>query len=597
MAPGLVDDAATQHGARRARRRPGDRSTCGSASTSRCSGSAARPGARRVGRRARSSAQLESRRGRRRGPRRAVRPRRPVRLPGPARAGDRLRCPTARARAGRDRRRRRRGQGPADPRRPAGRRRPDARDRRRDRRGRRRARRVATPAAAPRRRDERPRTARSSASTSARTRSRRASSTLDGRLLGARPRRLRARPLGRSRLGRAGPGRLVVGGRQRGPRAARRRTLGEVVAIGVDGHGPTLVAVDDRGEATRPAITFLDTRATAEAAELAAATGVRGWALGGLPAALWVERHEPAVAAATRWYLTTWEWLAFRLTGEAVAPLVPDQLVAGSGARRRGGRAGATRLPPTGETGAVVGALTDDRGRRARPACRASRSSAARSTRSRATSAPASSSRATPTTRAARPAGSGSTGIEPVEVPGAFVTPAPLAGPFSVGAAMAATGRALDWYRDGILGGDDHHRGAARRGRGDAARRGRPRLPAVPRRRAVADLGPERARRARRPDARPRPRPPRPGDRRGLRAGDPPRRGADAGGRRPGDRDARLRRPGPERRLERRSRPTSPASRSPSRRSSRPPSLGSRDPGRRRASAPIPTCRAADPGR
>ena len=38
---------------------------------------------------------------------------------------------------------------------------------------------------------------------------------------------------------------------------------------------------------------------------------------------------------------------------------------------------------------------------------------------------------------------------EPVEVPGAFVTPAPLAGLYSVGAAMAATGRALDWFRDG----------------------------------------------------------------------------------------------------------------------------------------------------
>ena len=41
----------------------------------------------------------------------------------------------------------------------------------------------------------------------------------------------------------------------------------------------------------------------------------------------------------------------------------------------------------------------------------------------------------------------------PVEVAGAFVTPAPLAGRYSVGAAMAATGRALDWYRDAILGG------------------------------------------------------------------------------------------------------------------------------------------------
>ena len=96
---------------------------------------------------------------------------------------------------------------------------------------------------------------------------------------------------------------------------------------------PTLVAVDDRGEATRPAITFLDSRAGAEADELAAATGIRGWALGGLPAALWVERHEPAVAAATRWYLTTWEWLALRLSGEAVAPARPGPILAGSIAR------------------------------------------------------------------------------------------------------------------------------------------------------------------------------------------------------------------------------------------------------------------------
>ena len=36
---------------------------------------------------------------------------------------------------------------------------------------------------------------------------------------------------------------------------------------------------------------------------------------------------------------------------------------------------------------------------------------------------------------------------------GGFVTPAPLEGLFSVGAAMATTGRALDWYRDRILGG------------------------------------------------------------------------------------------------------------------------------------------------
>src|SRR6188472_2571393 len=111
-------------------------------------------------------------------------------------------------------------------------------------------------------------------------------------------------------------------------RALRATDLADIAAIGVDGHGPTLVAIDARGEATRPAITFLDSRASAEAAELETATGVKGWSLGGLPAALWVERNEPDVATAPRWYLSTWEWLAFRLAGVADGPLVPDQVTA-----------------------------------------------------------------------------------------------------------------------------------------------------------------------------------------------------------------------------------------------------------------------------
>ena len=132
-------------------------------------------------------------------------------------------------------------------------------------------------------------------------------------------------------------------------RALRIHEVCDVVAIGVDGHGPTLVAVDARGEATRPAITWLDTRSIAEAHELTAATGVRGWALAGLPAALWVERHDRAAADATRWYLSTWEWLAFRLTGEAISPLTPDQLVPDRALAAVAGIP-ADRLPPIGET-------------------------------------------------------------------------------------------------------------------------------------------------------------------------------------------------------------------------------------------------------
>ncbi len=232
-------------------------------------------------------------------------------------------------------------------------------------------------------------------------------------------------------------------------RALRASAFGEIVAIGVDGQGPTLVPVDRRGEATRPAITFLDSRASAEADELAATTGVRGWALGGLPAALWVERHQPEVAAATRWYLTTWEWLAFRLTGEAAAPLIPQQLVPEPGRVSSAGIPG-DRLPPVARTGEVIGTVTETAaaalGVRAGTPVVGGTVDAFASYLGAGLLEPGD---------AYDPGGSaGGFGVywdRPVEVPGAFVTPAPLAGRFSVGAAMAATGRSLDWYRDQVL--------------------------------------------------------------------------------------------------------------------------------------------------
>jgi xylulokinase len=233
-------------------------------------------------------------------------------------------------------------------------------------------------------------------------------------------------------------------------RALRAPDLADVTGIAVDGHGPTLVASDARGEATRPAITFLDTRSADEAEALTAATGVRGWSLGGLPAALWVERHEPAVAAATCWYLATWEWLVLRLTGVAAAPLVPDQVVPD---RARVSSVGIPpdRLPPTTLTGDIVGELTpaaaEALGLRAGTPVVGGTVDAFASYLGAGLLAAGD---------AYDPGGSaGGFGVywdRMVEVPGGFVTPAPLGGLFSVGAAMAATGRALEWYRDAVLG-------------------------------------------------------------------------------------------------------------------------------------------------
>jgi xylulokinase len=234
-------------------------------------------------------------------------------------------------------------------------------------------------------------------------------------------------------------------------RALRAAEIADIVAIAADGHGPTLVATDARGEATRPAITFLDTRAVAEAEALTAATGVRGWSLGGLPAALWIERHEPDVAAATCWYLSTWAWLAFRLTGIAASPLVPDEVVPDL-ARVASVGVPLDRLPPRTATGDIVGNLTEAAaeglGLRAGIPVVGGTVDAFASYLGAGLLDPGD---------AYDPGGAaGGFGVywdRPVEVAGGFVTPGPLAGRWSVGAAMAATGRALDWYRADILGG------------------------------------------------------------------------------------------------------------------------------------------------
>ncbi len=161
-----------------------------------------------------------------------------------------------------------------------------------------------------------------------------------------RPRRRAAATAGRSRT-RARGGRRSC---RRSGRCARRTSPRSWrSASTVTGRrSPRSMGVARRPAARSPS----STRARrAEAAELAAATGVRGWALGGLPAALWVERHEPAVAAATRWYLATWEWLAFRLTGIAAGAARPGPARPGSRRRdggRRPGRSGCPRRRPTG---------------------------------------------------------------------------------------------------------------------------------------------------------------------------------------------------------------------------------------------------------
>lgn len=225
----------------------------------------------------------------------------------------------------------------------------------------------------------------------------------------------------------------------------------EIVGIAVAGHGPTLTAVDAEGLPTRPALTWLDTRTTAEAEILAAATGLRGWALGVLPAALWLERHDPGSVADARWYLNTWDALTLRLTGRAVTSLLPGQPVASPEQVAAAGLS-AGRVPARVDAGSIVGSLTPEAA--AVLGLRPGIPVAAGLVDAFASFHGAGMVRAGDAIDVGGAAGGfGAYTTRPIQAAGSFTSPAPVPGLWSVGGAMAATGTALDWLRDAVLGG------------------------------------------------------------------------------------------------------------------------------------------------
>lgn len=116
-----------------------------------------------------------------------------------------------------------------------------------------------------------------------------------------------------------------------GLRAALAETAGSgppPTAIGICGQTPTLVLVDAAGRPVRPALTWRDARAIAEADELAERLGdprplvgtSLAWSAVNMPAKLlWLARHEPSSLERTRWLLQPKDLVGLELTGVAIS--------------------------------------------------------------------------------------------------------------------------------------------------------------------------------------------------------------------------------------------------------------------------------------
>lgn len=121
----------------------------------------------------------------------------------------------------------------------------------------------------------------------------------------------------------------AMGRAVRGAVAAAGVDPAGAVALGFDATCCTVVALDERGQALRPALLWMDVRAAEEAA-MVAATGDPALAVNGdgndpvsaewmIPKALWLKRHEPAVFDRAAMICEYQDFITLRLTGRYAA--------------------------------------------------------------------------------------------------------------------------------------------------------------------------------------------------------------------------------------------------------------------------------------
>ena len=106
------------------------------------------------------------------------------------------------------------------------------------------------------------------------------------------------------------------------------QTLHEVVldipadalaALCVQGQGPSVVMVNERGEPLSNAILWLDTRHAAERNELSQRMGSPVSPFAHMPLVMWMTRHRSDAYAQARWFLSAWDFIAMQLCGQPTA--------------------------------------------------------------------------------------------------------------------------------------------------------------------------------------------------------------------------------------------------------------------------------------
>jgi xylulokinase len=116
-----------------------------------------------------------------------------------------------------------------------------------------------------------------------------------------------------------------------------RGTPLKVIAACVGGQGPSLVAVDEAGTPLGPSVIWMDQRTERQRRALAERVGADVSPYSNVPKAMFLLERHPEIGGRVRWWLQAWDYVAYRMTGSAVASsfqgatVFPPELVKAAG--------------------------------------------------------------------------------------------------------------------------------------------------------------------------------------------------------------------------------------------------------------------------
>jgi xylulokinase len=225
---------------------------------------------------------------------------------------------------------------------------------------------------------------------------------------------------------------------------------GDLAAVCVVGQGPTLVMVDEAGQPLCDAILWSDSRPAALQQDLSARLGAPASPFAYTPQAMWLKQAHGRAYTRARWFLTAWDFVAFHLSGRAVSSCLASFEPFPAPERAASGIPEGL-FPPTVAAGQVIAPLTHESARRT--GLPAGLPVVAGTHDGLATLVGAG---VVEMGRAADVDGtSGGLALcwnQPIDRLGVSSAAWLRPGQYIVGGAMAALGRALDWWREVVAG-------------------------------------------------------------------------------------------------------------------------------------------------